>query len=361
MKEKAMDILVFTNDTSSPKWRFEGVARHFNENTQHAMYITSWKNWNHKTLGADIVILEMLTSPEMVRECQAKGAVVIFEADDAYIDTYKREERKNLQHMNDKWREQAIETIKLCDAMTVTNHVLKENFARYTDKPIYILPNFVDFEWYGRESRLPIKRATNEIRIGWFGSKGHYEDLRMVVNAINRVIAKHPNVKFVYQGYGGFSSDRKSTEIGWGEDVFKEIPRSRREFFRPVDAEYWPEKMRLLDLDIGLAPLIDDWFNHCKSHIKWMEYAITGSPSVVSPTVYTEHPEEKNGSVVEHGKTAFVATTEDEWFEYICKLVEDEKLRKDMAAAARKVIEEKWDLANNLTRFEKVYKKACAL
>lgn len=359
MPEKEINILAFTNDTASPKWRFDGIARHFNLETQHAMYVTSHKNWNGKTMGADIVILELLTAPEMVKTCQAKGAKVVFEADDAFIDTYTEEERKNLQHMNPKWREQAIETIKLCDALTVTNHYLKENFARYTDKPIYILPNYVDLDWYGKPGRLPIERATDEIRIGWFGSKGHYEDLRMVVNAIKRVIDKYPQAKFIYMGYGGFSSDRKSTEVGWGEDVFHEIPRSRREFFRPVDADLWPEKLRLLDLDLGLAPLVDDPFNHCKSPIKWMEYAMAGVPAVVSPTVYAEHPEEKNGSVVTHGSTAFVANTEDEWFEYISRLVEDARVRKAMADEALAEVERRWYLSKNLTRFEKVYRNIC--
>ena len=66
-------------------------------------------------------------------------------------------------------------------------------------------------------------------------------------------------------GYGGMSSEKASTEVGWGEDVFKEIPRSRREFYRPVEPEFWATKHRLLSLDIGLAPLVDDFFNHCNS------------------------------------------------------------------------------------------------
>lgn len=353
---KPMNILVFTNDTASPKWRFEGVARHLNKETEHAMYITSWKNWNGKIMDADLVILEMITSPTIVDDCHKQGAKVIFEADDAYIDTYTEEERKNLQHMGKKWREQAIDTIKACDAMTVTNHYLKENFARYTKKPIYILPNYMDFGWYGRDP-IEIRRATDEIRIGWFGSKGHYEDLRMVVKALKRVIDKYPNVKFVYMGYGGFSSDKKSTQVGWGEDVFHEIPRSRREFYRPIDEEFWPMKHRMIDLDIGLAPLVDDKFNHCKSAIKWMEYAITGVPSVVSPTVYAEHPIDKKGSTVTHEKNAFVANTEDEWFEYISKLVEDKKLRRDMATEAYREVINFWSIDSHWRMFEQVYQE----
>lgn len=358
MQPKKLNILVFTNDTASRKWRFDGIADRLHRFTEHEMYVTSWKSFNGDTLGADLVILEMLTGPEMVKVCQDQGAKVIFEADDAVVDTYGRE-RKNLQHIGENWANKSKETIAMCDAVTVTNHYLAENFRRFTDKPIFILPNYVDFEWYGKED-LIIKRNTDEIRLGWFGSKGHFEDLRMVLPAIKEVMESHPNVKLVYCGYGGMSSDKLSTEIGWGEDVFKEIPRERREFYRGVDEHNWVMKHRLLDIDIGIAPLIDDEFNHCKTHIKWMEYAVLGTPAVVSPVVYGEHPVNKTGSVVTHGKDGFIATTHEEWVKYLSMLIEDATLRKEMAKAAKRKVEKDWDLDKHWSEFLTAYQQVVA-
>ena len=51
---------------------------------------------------------------------------------------------------------------------------------------------------------------------------------------------------------------------GFCKDVFKELPRDRREFMPGVPEEYWPMKHRFMDLDIGIAPLIDDNFNKHK-------------------------------------------------------------------------------------------------
>lgn len=353
--EKGLKILVFTNDTASRKWRFDGIASRFHKETRNEMFITSWKGWNKDTLGADIVILEMLTSLEMVNECHNQGAKVIFEADDAYIDSYGRE-RKNLQHIEGAWRDEAIATIKACDAVTTTNYYLAEHFRAFTNKPVYILPNFVDYEWYGRDP-LKVERATDEIRIGWFGSKGHYEDLRMVVDALKEVIDRNPKTKLVYMGYGGMSSEKASTEVGWGEDVFKEIPRSRREFYRPVEPEFWAMKHRLLSLDIGLAPLVDDFFNHCKSGIKWMEYAITRVPAVLSPVVYGEHPEKPGLSMVEHGKTGYFANTKGQWVYYIEKLIHSEGLRKRIADAAFLEVEKNWNLDTHWKQWDSVYRE----
>lgn len=353
-EKKGLNILVFTNDTASPKWRFDGIADRFHKNTDNQMFITTWKTWNGDTCGADIVILEMLTAPEMVHECHNQGAKVIFEADDVYIDAYGRE-RKNLQHIAGNWKQLAIDTIKACDAVTVTNKYLAENFRKITDKPVYILPNYIDFNWYGTED-LVIRRATNEVRVGWFGSKGHYEDLRMVVDAMKEVCEKYPQVKFVYMGYGGMSSDKGSTEIGWGEDVFSEIPREKREFFRGVEPDYWPIKHRLMDLDIGIAPLIDDYFNHCKTPIKWIEFAATKVPCVASPTVYGEHPVDSS-SIVDHGNTGFIANTKEEWVEYISRLVEDKKFRLEMGEKAYNEVLKRWNIDNYWKEWDRVYKE----
>lgn len=352
----SLKILVFTNDTASRKWRFDGIAERMHKvNGGHEMYITSWKAWDGDCVGADLVILEMLTSVDMVKKCQAQGAKVIFEADDALIDTYGRE-RKNLQHIGGNWKSQAIETIAACDAVTVTNWQLAENYKRFTKKPVYVLPNYMDFDWYGHDA-LRIDRNTNEIRIGWFGSRGHFEDLKMVLPALQTILDKYPQARLIYCGYGGMSSDKLSTEIGWGEDVFKSIPTTRREFVRGVNEHLWQMKHRTLDIDIGLAPLIDDEFNHCKTPIKWMEYGVLGVPAVVSPVVYAEHPIHKDRSTVTHGKNAFVAKTESDWVKYISILIEDATLRKKMGKAAKREVEKRWDLDKHWMDFEKVYQE----
>lgn len=349
-----LNILVLTNDTASRKWRFDGIADRFHKYTDHEMYITSWANWNGDTVGADLVIMEMLTSSDMVRVMHDQGAKVIFEADDAFIDTYGREKRKNLTHITEPRREESIKTVAACDAVTVTNKTLADNFARFTDKPVYVLPNYLDFDWYGHD-KLNIRRTTDEIRLGWFGSKGHFEDLRMVLPAIKNVLAKYPNVRFIYCGYGGASSTKGSTELGYGEDVFREIPRSQREFYPPTNTpDIWVMKHKTLDIDIGIAPLIDDYFNHCKSHIKWMEYAVTGAPAVVSPVVYTEHPSGVGSAVVD-GKTALVAHTTADWEKHLSTLIEDAQKRKQIAKAAKHEVEKKWDLDKHWRDFEKVY------
>lgn len=343
-----MNILVFTNDTASRKWRFDGIADRFHAYTQHEMYITSWRDWNGDTLGADLVIIELLTNEAMVKACQKQGAKVIFEADDAFIDTYGKDGRKNLTHITDVHREESIRTIDACDAITVTNQVLAENFKRFTKKPIYVLPNYIDLNWYGSD-KLNIIRNTDEVRIGWFGSRGHFEDLKMVLPALKNVLEKYDNAKLIYCGYGGMSSSKSSTEVGYGEDVFRDIPRERREFVLPVSENLWPIKHATLDLDIGLAPLIDDYFNKCKTPIKYFEYSILNTPSICSDTLYEDY--------VKHGETGLIAKNVEDWETYLSDLIESKDLRTSIGKAAHADVLENWDLDQHWEDFEKVYLK----
>jgi glycosyltransferase involved in cell wall biosynthesis len=348
--ENHLKIIFFDNGTASKRWRAVGQANRINKLSEHEMFLVSHKAWNGDICGANLVILEMLTGPKIIDECHKQGAKVIYEADDAVIDSYGRE-RKNLQHIGPQWRENAIETIKKCDAVMVDNLTLKENYARFTDKPIYVLPFYIDFNWYGRE-KPEIKRMTDEIRLGWFGSQGHLEDLKMIIPVIKKVLEKYSKVKFVYCGFGGMSSDRLLTEVGWGEDVFKEIPRERREFVIGVPEEYWPQKHRYLDFDIGISPLINDYFNRCKTYTKFLEYSTLGVPGVYSDVVYAE-PE--NFSVVKHKENGFIAKSENDWLKYLSELIENEKMRKEMGKKAKEYVDKYFDLDNHWQEFLEVY------
>lgn len=341
-----LNAIFFGNGTASHCWRIDGVANRINAQTPDAIYVTDWQKWNKNLAGANLVILEMLASPDIVDICHEQGAKVIWEADDAMIDSYG-DERKNLQKLNTTHRQVTIDVLNKVDAITVTNEVLKKNYARFTDKPIYVIPNYIDFDWYGRD-KLTYSRITDEVRIGWFGSQGHLEDLKMVVPALKEVLETYPQVKFVYCGFGGMSSEKKITQIGWGEDVFAELPRDRREFYVGVREDYWPMKHRTLDLDIGICPLIEDEFNWNKTPIKWMEFGLLGVPSVVSPTLYS--------ATVEDGKDALIARDTKEWIEKLQLLVRDVELRKRIGNAAKERIENEFDLEKHWKKQHELYR-----
>jgi hypothetical protein len=89
-----------------------------------------------------------------------------------------------------------------------------------------------------------------------------------------------------------------------------------------------PELLR--DLDVNLAPLTaGNRFNEAKSAIKWLEAALTETPTVASPT-------EPFRDAIVDGVNGVLARTEDEWFAAIDGLLRDPFRRRRLGSRARR-------------------------
>jgi glycosyltransferase involved in cell wall biosynthesis len=91
----------------------------------------------------------------------------------------------------------------------------------------------------------------------------------------------------------------------------------------PVRCIPWSEDSEvaaLHRLDIGVMPLTDTLFDRGKSGYKIIQYMACGLPVVASPVG-------TNSSIVLHGQTGFLASTDEEWFAYLSKLCADQSLR----------------------------------
>lgn len=339
-----MNILSFTNNTGSKHWRLQSIANYVNSRTKHEWAVLPSDAWEGDTLGADIVVAQMWRNPEGVEIAQKQGAKVVYEADDIVLGVGGKD-RKELMDLNEKQTEQTIETIKKADIVTVTTEKLAEHYRQFNHK-VYVLPNYMDFMWWGEPFRVP--KGNDEIRVGWAGSKSHREDLLLLVPVMKKIMKKYKNVRFIYCGYGGMSSTKQSTEVGWGEDLFHELPRNRREYYLGVPLEYWSVKSKTLGLDIALAPLLDDEFNAGKSNIKWQEYSANLTPGIYSDTVVY------NGSV-RHNETGILAKTEKDWIEAIEHYINDPKDASRIANNAYKEILNKWSLEDHYMDWIRVY------
>jgi glycosyltransferase involved in cell wall biosynthesis len=88
--------------------------------------------------------------------------------------------------------------------------------------------------------------------------------------------------------------------------------------------------------DIGLAPLGDSAFENAKTNVKYREYA-----AAKIPAIYSDVPLFR--SCIDNGVTGLLAANKaTAWIEAIARLVESNALRKNIAAAARADVEEKY-------------------
>ena len=143
----------------------------------------------------------------------------------------------------------------------------------------------------------PVRPAT----MGYMGSRGHQEDLALVVPALVRLMSERPGLRFET-----FGTIVPPPELAaFGERVrHHAVQKSYREFLRTLAGLRW---------QIGLAPLVDAPFNRCKAPTKFIEYTSCGIATVASNVIVY-------ASAVPEGGADLV---DDDWYEVLAKLLDD--------------------------------------
>jgi glycosyltransferase involved in cell wall biosynthesis len=104
---------------------------------------------------------------------------------------------------------------------------------------------------------------------------------------------------------------------------------------------------RVYDWHIGMAPLMDSYFNALKSRTKLIEYGARGIPTVASAVgEYVDW--------IDHGENGMLVKTPGEWTSALTYLTDNPSELQRMGTAARKKAEEA-KISNNIHLWEQVY------
>jgi glycosyltransferase involved in cell wall biosynthesis len=210
--------------------------------------------------------------------------------------------------------EQAIATAHM---VTVSTEPLAAVLRKHHDN-VHVLPNHID----GR--LLDVQRPRRDkLTVGWAGGDSHLRDLAMVAPHLRRFLSRNPHAEF--------------HNIGTDFTRVCAIPGR----VTPWQASMW-DYYRVIDFDVGLAPLVDTTFNASKSAIKALEYSALGIPVIASDV-------EPYRAFVLDGVTGFLVRHEHEWGARLYELTTDVALREQMGhnakeLAARHTIQTGWRL-----------------
>jgi glycosyltransferase involved in cell wall biosynthesis len=220
------------------------------------------------------------------------------------------------------------------DAITTTTKELGETFEKFNQN-VVVLPNYLDL------SEMPEgkKKPRDHVLIGWQGGDSHYADIRIIMPALKKIKQKYGDkVQFQFMGaaFHNMYKELKAEHIPWAKP---------EEFFSKFSENLF---------DIGLVPIVDpeiNKFNKSKSNIKWLEYSHYGIPSIVSNyKPYKQH--------IINGKTGLLCNTVQDWYENLCKLIDDPFFRMKMGSEAKKVVDKNFVIQNYAHRWYDFYSSA---
>ena len=120
-----------------------------------------------------------------------------------------------------------------------------------------------------------------------------------------------------------------------------------------VDARAWHETTELQDLqgiDIGVMPLPDEEWAQGKCGLKALQYMALGIPTVMSPVGV-------NVEIAEGG-AALLAGSPQEWIDALDRLIADPALRRELSAAGRRRVEERYSVDANVDRYVSAIRSA---
>lgn len=251
----------------------------------------------------------------LFQSLRAAGKIVVYETDDDYTNQYRKVIDAD-----------AITPLKHVDCLTVSAPGLREQYRKYTDKPIYILENTINFSFW---DSVNVERAVEGLTVGIVGTSTHYDDWMVVKDALYQIGAEYPQVSFVL---GGFLPD-----------YLTGLPRLY--FIPPVRITDYPKMTG--QIDIGLCPVNDDPFNLSKSAIKCLEYWASRACVVAS-----DHPIYRRVMDTDRG---FLATTTEDWYNAIKAYIEDEDLRLWHSASGRDWVETERNMEVNASHWWNLY------
>jgi len=221
------------------------------------------------------------------------------------------------------------------DYVTTTNRYLKNVIAFNSTKEhnkIKVFPNYVNLYLYNHK---PEFKDTNDITLLHFGSTTHFIDLQEqeFENGIDMIMKEYPNVRLMTIGAMIPKYKKKwglRYESGYGDtDVYKWIK------------DKFPSFMDRCD--IFVTPLHNNAYTKCKSSIKFLEASSTGKVGVWQRIRQYEE--------VIDGKNGLLASTADEWYLAIKKLIDDKVLRKQMGEKAFEDVKASWQVKQHINDY----------
>lgn len=199
------------------------------------------------------------------------------------------------------------------------------SYAKQFNPNTVIIPTTIDSDFHISKPELRNKvldftstplsvtsRTEKKIVIGWSGSISTIKHFEITIPALKEIQRKYPNQIEIHV-------------IGQGSYSHPEIN---------VISKNWSAQTEVDDLnkfDIGIMPLPNDEWVKGKCGLKGLSYMACGVATIMSAVGV-------NSEIITHGENGFLATTQQEWIQYLSQLIENPDLRLNLGIGGRETV-----------------------
>ena len=219
-----------------------------------------------------------------------------------------------------EWKNNFLMNIAFADYVWTSTEYLKMKIEDlFENKPVVVVKNAIDYDdpqWVDSKGK---RRNKNKTVIGYAGSTTHYGDLdqmKIPFRRLNNNKSFRRNMVFQLSGVDFVNPYAKKvwhhqlgifTDDGKNKNVFISGGVKVNQYARFFD-----------QMDIVIAPLIDNEFNRCKSELKVLEAGSKWLPFIGSDMITFSRT----------GANIDLCSDNDEWVESILELSLDKSLRE---------------------------------
>lgn len=216
---------------------------------------------------------------------------------------------------------------------------IKSRVKKNTDLRIEVIPNYIDLELYSLQKHI----EDDVVTIAYQGGSTHLGDIlyNEFFTAISFILGKYKG-KVRFEMFGTmrdlpFDTLPYTTHIGGCSDYLEYV-----DTFKSLSRSW----------DIGVAPLENVLFNEGKSFIKPMEYGSQKIPVVCSPIGGYK-------GFINHADNGFLASTTQDWIDYLSYLIDNKKARKTMGENLYQDISNQYTIDKNIDKYINFFESIC--
>jgi glycosyltransferase involved in cell wall biosynthesis len=286
---------------------------------------------------------------ELARHLKKQGKKIVFDNDDTYKDhtvvklnKFINEERtkRGMAKINQYVDQFIIEA----DLVTCSTEFLAKEYRRLNPN-VVVLPNCVDPFLYDD----PLRNETDKIRIGVTGSIAVSSDLDVLAPII-RHYENDPRVQIVFFSLPANRYDKLVGETYTDEYAF--LDSVNVEWHPYVDAHQYYDKLNSLRLDFMIIPRADNYFNRCKSNLKFLEASMFEIPCIAQGFTSGDSPYQQNPNDAEHMR---IVTDNAQWIPTIEEFISNKELRLDMGKKAHDYVLKNYNIEDKASLWELAY------